>query len=223
MLKQKIAAAAQKKNVNVMGVCTDPLLPPYRFSPVTTAASQEIPLMTGAVDLIVTGSQFVNPSLAEVAKDWKVALVAADGLEPNADPDALARQIVEQAGKAFEMRQNITRDVPWSKSRPSWAFLPPMWTSTRLWQPWKAEKSRESQFWPEATTSNTPRTKQLVTVARQFLAHDILCISDGEASVSLAKYRLLDPARRDEHCGDGVNELLAALGGTRYRRSLIGA
>jgi len=25
--------------------------------------------MTGAVDLIVAGSQFVNPSLAEVAKD----------------------------------------------------------------------------------------------------------------------------------------------------------
>ena len=52
----------------------------------------------------------------------------------------------------------------------------------------------------------------LVTVAKQFLANDILCISDGEASVSLAKYRLLDPARRDKGCGEGLNELLSSLG-----------
>src|SRR5210317_219559 len=115
VLKQKIAAAAQEKNVSVMGVCTDPLLPPYRFFPVTTAASQEIPLMTGTVDLIVTGHQFVNPSLAEVAKDWKVALVPADGLEENGDLDAFARQIVEQAGNTFEIRQNIPKDVPMVK------------------------------------------------------------------------------------------------------------
>ncbi|MBW2582799.1 MAG: hypothetical protein JRE36_04300, partial [Deltaproteobacteria bacterium] len=71
LLKHKVAKAAEEKNVSVMGVCTDPLLPPYRFFPVTTYVSQEIPLMTGAVDLIVAGSQFVNPSLAEVARDWK--------------------------------------------------------------------------------------------------------------------------------------------------------
>ena len=68
LLKQKVAKAAEGKNIRVMGVCTDPLLPPYRFDPVTTYVSQEIPLMTGAVDLIVVGSQFVNPSLAEVAR-----------------------------------------------------------------------------------------------------------------------------------------------------------
>jgi len=44
VLKQKIAKAAENKNISVMGVCTDPLLPPYRFFPVTTYVSQEIPL-----------------------------------------------------------------------------------------------------------------------------------------------------------------------------------
>ena len=79
LLKQKIAQAAEAHNVAVMGVCTDPLLPPYRFFPVTTYVSQEIPLMTGAVDLIVVGSQYVNPSLVGVATDWKVAVVSTDG------------------------------------------------------------------------------------------------------------------------------------------------
>ena len=115
LLKHKVAKAAEEKNVAVMGVCTDPLLPPYRFFPVTTYVSQEIPLMTGAVDLIVVGSQFVNPSLAEVARDWKVTVVPTDGLTQNADPDAFAQKIVEQAVQAFEMRQNITRDIPMVK------------------------------------------------------------------------------------------------------------
>ncbi|MDO9123765.1 MAG: hypothetical protein Q7V12_05010, partial [Deltaproteobacteria bacterium] len=64
-LKQKIADAAKGKKMKVMGVCTDPFVPPYSFAPVTNYGSQEIPLMTGAVDLIVTGDQCVNPSLAE--------------------------------------------------------------------------------------------------------------------------------------------------------------
>ncbi|UCD81967.1 MAG: hypothetical protein JSW26_11230, partial [Desulfobacterales bacterium] len=115
VIKQKVAKAAEEKNISVMGVCTDPLLPPYRFSPVTTYVSQEIPLMTGAVDLIVAGSQYVNPSLAGIAKDWKVTVVTTDGLIQNPDPDALAQSIVDQAVKAYEMRQNITRDIPMVK------------------------------------------------------------------------------------------------------------
>jgi carbon-monoxide dehydrogenase catalytic subunit len=115
LLKQKIAAAAAEKNVNVMGVCTDPLLPSCRFFPVTTYVSQEIPLMTGAVDLIVAGSQYVNPSLADVATDWKVAVVATDGLNQNPDLDAFADQIVGQAVQAFDLRKNIARDIPMVK------------------------------------------------------------------------------------------------------------
>ena len=72
--------------------------------------------MTGAVDLVVAGSQFVNPSLAKVAKDWKVTVVPTDGLNQNQDPQAFAQKIVEQAEHAFEMRQNITRDIPMVKA-----------------------------------------------------------------------------------------------------------
>ena len=58
--------------MNVAGVCTDPLLAPYTFAPVTSYGSQELPLMTGAVDLIVTCDQFVNPSLAAIAAEYQV-------------------------------------------------------------------------------------------------------------------------------------------------------
>jgi len=212
VLKHKIAQAAGEKNVSVMGVCTDPLLPPYRFFPVTTYVSQEIPLMTGAVDLIVTASQFVNPSLAQVAKDWKVAVIAADGLNQDPDPGALAQKIVDQAVQAHEMRQNITRDIPMVKESAVMGYSGDQIDISRIVQALESGQIRGIAILAGSNNVKYTQDEALVTIAKQFLAQDILCISDGEASVSLAKYRLLDPARRDKDCGDGVKELLASLG-----------
>jgi len=212
LLKQKVAKAAEEKNVSVMGVCTDPLLPPYRFFPVTTYVSQEIPLMTGAVDLIVAGSQFVNPSLAEVAKDWKVTVVPTDGLNQNQDPDAFAQKIVEQAQHAFEMRQNITRDIPMVKESAVMGYSAADVDIKKIVGALDAGKVKGIAILAGSNNVKYTQDEVLVTIAKQLLANDILCISEGEASVSLAKYRLLDPARRDKDCGAGVNELLASLG-----------
>ena len=212
VLKQKIAQAAREKNVSVMGVCTDPLLPPYRFFPVTTYVSQEIPLMTGAVDLIVTGSQYVNPSLAEIAKDWKVTVVPTDGLNQNTDPNALAQKIVAQTAQAFELRQNITRDIPMVKEAAIMGYSAAQIDINKIVQALESGKIKGIAILAGSNNVKYTQDEALVTITKHFLAEDILCISDGEASVSLAKYRLLDPARRDKDCGDGVKELLASLG-----------
>jgi len=212
VLKQKIAARAQEKNVSVMGVCTDPLLPPYRFFPVTTAASQEIPLMTGAVDLIVTGHQFVNPSLADVAKDWKVALVPADGLEENWDLDAFARQIVEQAGNIFEIRQNIPKDLPMVKEAAVMGFSAADMDVKKIAAALESGKINGVAILAGSNNVKYTQDEFLTTAAKEFLSNGILCISDGEASVSLAKYRLLDPIRPKKDCSEGLADLLGSLG-----------
>jgi carbon-monoxide dehydrogenase catalytic subunit len=212
VLKQKIARAAREKNVSVMGVCTDPLLPPYRFFPVTTYVSQEIPLMTGAVDLIVAGSQYVNPSMAAVAKDWKVAVVRADGLNQDTDPEALAQKIAAQTAQAFEVRQNITRDIPMVKESAVMGYSAAQVDINKIVKALEGGKIKGITILAGSNNVKYTQDEVLVTIAKQFLAEDILCISDGEASVSLAKYRLLDPARRDKDCGDGVKDLLASLG-----------
>lgn len=168
--------------------------------------------MTGAADLIVTGHQFVNPSLENVAKDWKVALVPADGLEANRDLDAFAGQIVEQANNTFEIRQNIPKDVPMVKEPAVMGFsaadVDVKKIATAL------EKGKIKGIAILAGSNNVKYTQDevLVTAAREFLANDILCISDGEASVSLAKYRLLDPTQKQKNCGPGLAELLTSLG-----------
>ena len=51
-----------------------------------------------------------------------------------------------------------------------------------------------------------------VTMAQEFLKDDILCISEGDASVSLAKYGFLNPRQCEKHCGKGVAGVLKAAG-----------
>jgi carbon-monoxide dehydrogenase catalytic subunit len=44
------------------------------------------------------------------------------------------------------------------------------------------------------------------------LKRDVFCISEGCASVSLAKYGFLNPKQRETNCGKGLLSLLSSLG-----------
>jgi carbon-monoxide dehydrogenase catalytic subunit len=56
---------------------------------------------------------------------------------------------------------------------------------------------------------------EIVTIAGELLKNDVFCLSEGEASVSLAKYGFLDPAQMEKFCGPGVADLLSSLGKNR--------
>jgi anaerobic carbon-monoxide dehydrogenase catalytic subunit len=54
--------------------------------------------------------------------------------------------------------------------------------------------------------------QEIVSLARELLKKDVFCISEGCASVSLAKLGLLNPKQRDANCGKGLSSLLSSLG-----------
>jgi len=210
VLKAKIAAAA-KKNVAVAGVCTDPLLAPYVFAPVTSYGSQELPLMTGAVDLIVVGDQFVNPSVASLAAAYDTVVVPTETLKGQ-NPDAFAREIVEKAVKAFEFRRSIAREIPDAKETALMGLSAADVDVKKIAD--ALNKGKIKGIAILAGTNNVKFTQDLpfVTMAQEFLKDDILCISEGDASVSLAKYGFLNPRQRGKHCSEGVAKILKAAG-----------
>ncbi|MBU2260743.1 MAG: hypothetical protein KKF02_02305 [Proteobacteria bacterium] len=211
VLKVKIAEAAAKKKVAVMGVCTDPLLPPYVFSPVTSYGSQELPLMTGAVDLIVVGDQFVNPSLTAIAEEYSVAVVPTETLKDQ-NPDAFAKAIVDKAVNAFGFRRSIVRDIPDAKKTALMGLSAADLDVKKIAAALTGGKIKGIAIL--AGTNNVKFTQDLpfVTLAQEFLKDGILCLSEGDASVSLAKYGFLDPRQSEKHCGQNVAELLKAAG-----------
>ena len=212
VLKQMIAEAAEKKNVHVTGVCTDPHLPPYHFSPVTNYVSQEIPLMTGAVDLIVAGDQFVNPSLSHLAKFYETPIVSVGVLNGERDLGKLARDIVEQAKKSFDFRRKIPRDIPGVKESAVMGFSCEDLDLKKVVKGLTNGKIKGIAVLSGSNNVKFTQDRELATIAQEFLKNDILCVSEGEASISLAKYGFLNPDKKDMELGKGLSDLLGSLG-----------
>jgi carbon-monoxide dehydrogenase catalytic subunit len=211
LLKQKIAESAKGKKIGVMSVCTDPFIPPYSFAPVTNYGSQEIPLMTGAVDLIVAGDQCVNPSLVELAKIWKVEIVPTEVLN-RGKLSTFAREIVEKAQEAFHARSGVSKDIPKVKESAVMGFSTKGIEMNKVVTAIEGGKIKGMAILAGCNNVKFTQDHEIVSLARELLKKDVFCVSEGCASVSLAKYGLLNPKQRGTSCGKGLLSLLSSLG-----------
>lgn len=212
ILKWKIAEAAKKQGVNVMGVCTEPLLPPFGFPIATNYGSQEIPLMTGAVDLLVVGDQSVNPSLVEVAKAFEVSVISTETLKPKKDYGSLARGIVEQAKKAFDFRRAVPREIPESCEQATMGFSQSSLDGKKIVSGLQKGSLKGIIILAGSNNVKYTQDQEVVTMAQEFLKKDFLCLSKGETSISLAKYGFLNPSLKERFCGKELADLLSSLG-----------
>jgi len=210
VLKHRIAEEAKKKKVAVAGVCTDPFVPPYSFAPVTNYGSQEIPPMTGAVDLIVAGDQCVNPSLVELAGACKVEVISTEMLKRSSAAD-FARQMVGMAQEAFEARRNVARNIPGVKESAAMGFSAKNLDAKKVAEGLNSRKIKGVLLLAGCNNVKFTQDNELVSLARELLKEDVLCISEGCASVGLAKYGLLNPKQRDTLCGKGLSALLSSI------------
>jgi carbon-monoxide dehydrogenase catalytic subunit len=211
LLKQKIAEVAKSKKVGVLGVCTDPFVPPFNFAPVTNYGSQEIPLMTGAVDLIVAGDQCVNPSLTGLAKIWKIEVVSAEVLM-RGDLSSFAKEIVERAKQAFESRSEVSTDIPSIKESAVIGFSAKDIDAGKVVKALTDGKIKGVALLAGCNNVKFTQDQEITSLARELLKKDVFCISEGCASVSLAKFGFLNPKQRDARCGKGLSGLLSSLG-----------
>ncbi len=212
ILKRKIAEEAKKKDVLVTGVCTEPFIPPFSFPQVTSYGSQEIPLMTGAVDLIVAGDQFVNPSIAEIAREWEVPIISVEVLKKEQDINRFARQIVENVKKSFDFRRNIPRDIPEAKEYAMLGFSHEDVDARRVMTALSNGQLKGIAILSGSNNVKYTQDQELLIMAQEFLKNDVLCISSGGASITLAKYGFLNPALREKNCSKSLADLLSSLG-----------
>jgi len=212
VLKRKIAEAAEKNGVHVSVVCSDPLLPPFHFPVATNYGSQEIPCMTGAVDLIVVGDQWVNPSLMRMAKEFEVSILSTEGLKRERNPGRFAREIVDQTKKSFDFRRHIPRDVSEGTGVAMMGFSRESIHAKKILGALQKGQIRGIVVFCGSNNVKYTQDQEITILAQEFLKNDILCIAKGEASVALAKYGFLNPLSREKYCGKDLSAVLASLG-----------
>ncbi len=212
ILKRKIAEIAKKQGVHVMGVCTEPLLPPYSFPVATGYGSQEIPLMTGAVDLVVMGDQWVHPSLMQIAKEFEVPVLLTETLNQEKDAHRLAREIVEKARKSFDFRCNLHRTIPEIKEYSMMGFSQKTIDLKKILTGLQKGVLKGVVIFAGSNNVKYTQDQEITQMAQEFLSQDILCLAKGEASIALGKYGFLNPSAKGKYCGEALSGLLSSLG-----------
>lgn len=103
-------AAVDKQTfpVNIIGMCGGEASGKYPVPAVTNYDSQETPLLTGAVDLLVIGSQCVMPAALLLAEKLGVPVMSADDIVDT----AAAGRALAIASERFQQRAQKALDIP---------------------------------------------------------------------------------------------------------------
>jgi hydroxylamine reductase (hybrid-cluster protein) len=168
--------------------------------------------MTGAVDLVVVGDQFVNPFLAKVAKEFEVPVILTEGLKKEKDISRFTKSIIDEAKKSFIFRRTISRNIPEAKEYSTMGFSKNSMDVKKIIG--GLQKGLPKGIVILAGSNNVKYTQdqEITMMAQEFLKNDILCLSKGEASIALGKYGFLNPAMKEKYCGKGLLDLLSSLG-----------
>ena len=97
--------------VNIVAVCGSEAAGAVNFPILTNYQSQEVALLTGAVDMIVFGGQCVMPAVLRLAAEMGIQAVEASTLSDGAK----AKAALESAVQAFRKRAGRSLDIPAEK------------------------------------------------------------------------------------------------------------
>ncbi len=225
------AAAAGAKGIRFYGICCSGLSAMYRYGgvvPLSNAVGAELILGTGALDLWVADVQDVFPSIMEVAKCFRTAVVttsdsarlpgaehyAFDHEHSNlADARRLAEEIVRRGIASFRERRGVPVKVPPYEVEAEVGF--------------SVEWARE--HFPDGLATladalrtgrilgmvnlvgcNNPRLvyeRSIVDVAAELIRNNVLILTNGCASFALLKLGFCS-VRALEFAGDSLREFL---------------
>ena len=229
------AAAIGAEGINLMGICCtgNEVLMRHGVPSVTNAISQELPVMTGALDAMVVDYQCVYPSLANVAECFGTKLVTTMGMAkiPGAthvevseeDAGQRAREILRLAFDAFKRRKNKPVHIPTTTSKVVSGF------STEAIVAALAKLNAADPLQPlvdnivngniqgvvlfaGCANVKAVQDKGFIEVARELIRHNVLVLATGCGAGAFARHGFMDPQATLDYAGDGLKAVLSAIG-----------
>jgi carbon-monoxide dehydrogenase catalytic subunit len=229
------AKSAGASGVNVVGICCtgNEILMRHGIPSCTHSVSQEMAVVTGALDAMVVDYQCIMPSLVNVAEcaDTKIIttmdickISGADHV-PFAEEEAGARakEAIAMAIEAFKKRQGKPVFIPDVKQKVVAGFsleaivaalgkidasdpLKPVVDNI------KAGNIRGVCLFAGCNNVKVSQDLNFVTIARRLLKENVLVVATGCGAGALMRHGFMDPAQVDELCGDGIKAVLTAIG-----------
>jgi carbon-monoxide dehydrogenase catalytic subunit len=227
--------AGAPNGINVVGVCCtgNEVLMRHGIPLATNAASQEIAILTGAIDAMVVDVQCVMPSLSNLCECFHTELITTMSIAkiPGAKhceftPETAAssaRQILRTAIEAFKKRDPAKVDIPGIKQETLVGFsceavvdalakVSPDDPLAPLVQAIADGDIYGVVLFAGCNNYKVPQDSSFLTIAEKLAADNILMVATGCAAGAFAKRGFFSPNATTEICGEKLQALLAKLG-----------
>lgn len=229
------AKAAGASGVNIVGICCtgNEVMMRHGIPACTHSVSQEMALVTGALDAVVVDYQCIMPSLATVAECMGTKLITTmenskifgaihiDFSEETAGENA--RQIIRLAIESFSRRRGKPVDIPQIKTKVVAGFsveaIINALAKLNAEDPLKplidqivAGNIRGVCLFAGCNNVKVPQDQNFTAVARRLLKENVLVLATGCGAGALMRHGFLDPANVGELCGEGLKAVLTAIG-----------
>jgi len=233
-MKQE-AVAAGAKGVNVVGICCtgNELLERHAIPSCTHSVSQEMALLTGALDAIVVDYQCIMPSLVTVAECMGSKIITtmdickitgAKHIEFTEEAAGeKAKEAIRAAIEVFKKRKGQPVDIPDVESVVVAGFstesivaalakvdakdpLKPLVDNI------KNGNIRGVCLFAGCNNVRVPQDRNFKIMAEKLLRENVLVVATGCGAGALMRHGFMDPANVGSLCGDGLKAVLTAIG-----------
>lgn len=222
------------KGIKIVGVCCtgNELLMRKGIPLAANQSSQELALMTGAVDAMVVDVQCFLPSLKTLSDNFHTRLVttSANAKIPTStyiefqeeDALALAKEIVWEAIRAYKHRNKDKIKIPKEKNKALAGFsteaMEKLFAAVNPAEPWKvlteAIESGELAgvaLFVGCNNQKVTHDEAHLEIAKHLAKNNVLILANGCSAVAFAKAGLTTPAAVEAYAGDGLKAFLKRL------------
>jgi anaerobic carbon-monoxide dehydrogenase catalytic subunit len=233
--KEAAAKKAGATGINLVGVCCtgNEVMMRHGIPACTHSVSQEMALMTGAVDAMVVDYQCIMPSVVNVAEcvgtqiitTMDIAKISGASHIDFSEEAATAKafEIIDMAITQFQRRKNKPVDIPAIKTPVVAGFsveaivaalskLDAVEPLKPLIDNIKSGNIRGVCLFAGCNNVRVPQDKNFIQMAKKLLKENVLVLATGCGAGALMRHGFMDPANVDTFCGDGLKAVLTAIG-----------
>lgn len=234
-MTEEARSAGAAGGVNLVGICCtgNEVLMRHGIPSATHSVSQELAIVTGALDAMVVDYQCAMPSLASVAECYHTKLITTMPIAkiPGAThiefteekAKEVAREIIHLAIEAFKNRERRRMDIPQETSVTVAGFS----TEAILSALSLLDKADPLKplidnivkgnilgvcLFAGCNNVKIPQDSAFMTIAKALAKENVLMLATGCAAGSLARQGFMNSEATNKYAGPGLKAVLTAVG-----------
>ena len=234
-MEAEAKAAGAAEGINLVGICCTghEVMMRHGIPTATNSLSQELAIVTGALDAAVVDYQCIMPSLPQVAAKYHTAIITTmpiakitgathvEFAEENAGEKA--REILKLAIEAFKKRDPVKVNIPPVTNQAlagiSAEAIIKVLAAVDPDDPLKPLIDNIVNgnilgvcLFAGCNDVKITQDKNFVELVKGLVAENVLILCTGCAAGSFARHNLMTPAATEKYAGPGLKAVLTALG-----------